>query len=61
MSKYIYPIHKKTAKRVVKIKVKAICEDATGKISVTDIMLQAGSNASSWNGHPSEVRWCQNG
>lgn len=49
-----------TKGNVVKIKVKIKCKDSTGKIKLTDIMLQPGSMGSSWSGHPSEVRWSFN-
>ncbi|AEE95280.1 hypothetical protein [Mahella australiensis] len=43
--------------RVQKITVKLTTRDCTGVVKVTDIMLQGGSIATTWVGHPSEIRW----
>lgn len=32
-------------------------EDATGTFYVTDMMFQGGSIATTWVGHPSEIKW----
>lgn len=31
--------------------------DCTGDVYITDIMFQGGDLATSWVGHPSEIRW----
>ncbi|WP_026963068.1 hypothetical protein [Alicyclobacillus herbarius] len=39
------------------ITVEVVAEDFTGTLHVTDIMLQGGNIATTWVGHPSEIRW----
>jgi len=39
-------------------KVKSIC---TGTLYVTDILLQPGSVATGWVGHPCEMKWVLDG
>jgi hypothetical protein len=43
--------------RVCKITLKVVVRDAVGTVKITDIMLQGGSMATTWVGHPSEIRW----
>lgn len=43
--------------RVQKISIKLTARDCTGTVKATDIMLQGGSIATTWVGHPSEIRW----
>ncbi|AEE98020.1 hypothetical protein Mahau_2898 [Mahella australiensis 50-1 BON] len=43
--------------RVCKITLKVVVRDAAGTVKITDIMLQGGSMATTWVGHPSEIRW----
>ncbi|WP_245543923.1 hypothetical protein [Mahella australiensis] len=40
-----------------KITLKVVVRDAAGTVKITDIMLQGGSMATTWVGHPSEIRW----
>ena len=35
--------------------------DCTGKVYFTDIMVQGGSIATGWVGHPSEIQWTLDG
>lgn len=46
-----------TSKGIESITVEVIAQDFTGTVHVTDIMLQGGSVATTWVGHPSEIRW----
>ena len=39
------------------ITVELVITNCFGDIYVTDIMLQGGSVATTWVGHPSEIRW----
>lgn len=57
MGKFAKTFNPENSERVEGIKVKFIVEDIKGKICVTDIMLQGGSVATTWVGHPSEIKW----
>ena len=39
----------------------ACITDCTGKVYFTDIMVQGGSIATGWVGHPSEIQWTLDG
>lgn len=43
------------------ITVRVFISDCTGKILVTDLLLQGGSVATGWVGHPSEIRFSLDG
>lgn len=47
--------------KVKAIEVKFVVEDAIGEVVITDIMLQGGTIATVWTGHPSEIRWSFDG
>lgn len=47
-------------KRVDHIDVILTVKNVTGTIYFTDIMLQGGTLATLWYGHPSEVEWSFN-
>ncbi|GMA49312.1 hypothetical protein GCM10025857_06690 [Alicyclobacillus contaminans] len=42
---------------VQSITVELVITNCTGDIWVTDIMFQGGSVATTWVGHPAEIRW----
>lgn len=47
---------------VAAIEVEFVMENCrSGQINVTDIMLQGGTIATMWAGHPSETRWSLDG
>lgn len=46
-----------TNKEVVSIDVSVVVEKCEGEVRVTDIMLQSGDTALTWNAHPSEIKW----
>ncbi|GAA0360904.1 hypothetical protein [Bacillus horti] len=50
-----------SGKRVEYVEVRPIVENSTGEVRVTDIMLQGGTVATVWTGHPSEIRWSFDG
>lgn len=60
MNENVEVIEVDTSKRVKSIKISAIAKNCTGKMNITDIMLQSGSMGISWNAHPSEIRWVVN-
>lgn len=62
MQRVVKKVENKDAysKRVSKIKFRVKANYFNGELKITDIMLQGGSSSSSWNGHPSEVRWSFN-
>ncbi|MDD3539895.1 MAG: hypothetical protein PHG57_01335 [Eubacteriales bacterium] len=43
------------------ITVRVFISDCTGKILVTNLLLQGGSVATGWVGHPSEIRFSLDG
>ncbi len=43
------------------ITVRLCVTDCTGTVYFTDIMLQAGSIATGWVGHVSEIQWTLDG
>jgi hypothetical protein len=47
--------------KVKEIEVKFIVEDAEVTIYLTAIMLQGGTIATMWTGHPSEIKWSFDG
>lgn len=51
----------KVKEKIKEIEVKFIVEDAEITIYLTDIMLQGGTIATMWTGHPSEIRWSFDG
>lgn len=46
-----------TSKTVSEIEISLEINDCTGNAQITDILLQGGSIATEWTGHPSELRW----
>jgi shikimate kinase len=50
-----------TARKVASIRIKAIMKNATGELFLTDLMLQSGSIATGWTGHPSEIQFTTDG
>lgn len=47
--------------RVRSITVRICITNCTGKLYVTDILLQAGAVATGWVGHPCEIKWTLDG
>lgn len=47
--------------RLKSITVRVCVTDCTGDFYITDILLQGGSVAIGWVGHPSEIRWTLDG
>jgi len=47
--------------RLETITVRLVVHDCTGEVSFTDLQLQAGSIATGWVGHVSEIQWTQDG
>lgn len=44
------------------IEIEFVVENCqSGSVNVTDIMLQGGTIATMWTGHPSEMRWSLDG
>ncbi len=43
------------------ITVRICINNCTGTLYVTDILLQGGSVATGWIGHPCEIRWSLDG
>jgi hypothetical protein len=43
------------------ITVRLVVRDCTGEVYFTDIQLQAGSVATGWVGHVSEIQWTEDG
>ncbi|ATA61146.1 hypothetical protein GS458_2710 [Geobacillus stearothermophilus] len=53
---------KNSDRGVSAIEIEFVMENCqSGQINVTDIMLQSGSIATLWKGHPSETRWSLDG
>lgn len=50
-----------TTRKVASIRIKAIMKNATGELYLTDLMLQSGSIATGWTGHPSEIQFTTDG
>lgn len=50
-----------TSKRVASITVTLSCNDSTGTVNISDLMLQGGRIATEWSGHPSEEKWDNEG
>jgi hypothetical protein len=49
-------------KGVSAIEIEFVMENCqSGQVNVTDIMLQGGTIATIWTGHPSETRWSLDG
>lgn len=44
-------------RQIEEMEISLEARNCTGEIWMTDIMLQAGSISTMWQGHPSEVRW----
>lgn len=49
------------SQNVKKIVLRIVVSDVTGKVHVTDMMLQGGSIATVWTGHASEIQWSFDG
>jgi hypothetical protein len=47
--------------RLVTITVRLVMQDCAGEVYFTDIQLQAGSVATGWVGHVSEIQWTEDG
>lgn len=47
--------------RVKKITVRPFINNCSGSIYMTDLLLQGGSFATAWVGHPSEIRFTLDG
>lgn len=47
--------------RIKSITVRICVTNCTGGFYITDILLQGGSVAIGWVGHPSEIRWTLDG
>lgn len=47
--------------RIKSITVRVFFSDCTGKIYITDLLLQGGGIATGWVGHPSEIQWSLDG
>ncbi|ABZ85481.1 hypothetical protein HM1_2972 [Heliomicrobium modesticaldum Ice1] len=43
------------------ITIRLVVSDCTGAVYFTDLMLQAGSVATGWVGHVSEIQWTLDG
>ena len=43
------------------ITIRLVVTDCSGEVCFTDIMLQAGSVATGWVGHVSEIKWTLDG
>lgn len=50
-----------SSERVKSITVRICITNCTGEFYITDILLQGGSVAMGWVGHPSELRWTLDG
>jgi len=50
-----------SSQRISSITVRVCVIDCTGSFYITDIMLQDGSLATGWVGHPSEIQWTSDG
>lgn len=42
---------------IAKMEVKLVCQDCTGQVNITDIMLQGGDMCTAWVAHVSEMIW----
>ncbi|WP_202078286.1 hypothetical protein [Caldalkalibacillus salinus] len=51
----------KSGKRIDHLDIVQVVEDTEGAVNVTDVMLQGGSVATVWTGHPSEIQWSFDG
>ena len=60
MEQHTEHIKLENSKRVKSIKIALVAKNCTGKLNVTDIMLQSGSMGITWNAHASEIRWVVN-
>lgn len=50
-----------SGKRVESIEVRPVVENSSGVVNLTDMMLQGGTVATVWTGHPSEIKWSFDG
>jgi hypothetical protein len=50
-----------TTKRISSITVRLFFYNCTGAVYVTDLLLEGGSVATGWVGHPSEIQWSLDG
>lgn len=46
-----------SSKRVEEIEIRPVMENSTGVLNITDMMLQGGTVATVWTGHPAEIKW----
>lgn len=51
----------KSGGRVRSITIRVCITDCTGTIYFTDMLIQAGSVATGWVGHVSEIQWTMDG
>ncbi len=51
----------RSSERLKSITVRVCVTNCTGEFYITDILLQSGSVAIGWVGHPSELRWTLDG
>jgi len=63
---YLSPITAKIAPenyaaRVKSITVRVCVTNCIGAFNITDILLQAGTVATGWVGHPCEIQWVLDG
>lgn len=54
---HFFTVAASSSKRVEHIEVRPVVENSTGEINITDLMLQGGTVATVWTGHPSEIKW----
>lgn len=47
--------------RLRSITIRLCITDCTGTVYFTDMLLQGGSIATGWVGHPSEIQWTLDG
>lgn len=52
---------KNYGERIKSVTIRLSVTDCTGIFYVTDIFLQAGTVATGWVGHPTEIRWTLDG
>ena len=54
-------ISPRSSTRIRAITIKIYIQDCTGRIYITDIMLQGGSVCTGWTGHPNEIQYTLDG
>ncbi len=50
-----------STKRVSSVTARICVSNCTGTFYITDILLQPGTIATGWVGHPSEIQWTHDG